>query len=73
VLAVYRVVPLIPDPRIVERPFDQPNLYLEDRWVKVPDERIGLVFVFRVFQRVSYAYVLNTTDPVVVGNYTRNP
>ena len=73
VLAVYRVVPLIPDPRIVERPFDQPNLYLQDRYVKVPDERIGLVFVFRVFDRVSYAYVLNTTDPVVVGNYTRNP
>jgi hypothetical protein len=73
VLAVYRVVPLIPDPRIVERPFDQPNLYLPDRYVKVPDERIGLIFVFRVFDRVSYAYVLNTTDPVVVGNYTRNP
>ena len=73
VLAVYRVVPLIPDPRIVERPFDQPNLYLTDRYVKVPDERIGLIFVFRVFDRVSYAYVLNTTDPVVVGNYTRNP
>ena len=73
VLAVYRVVPLIPDPRIVERPLDQPNLYLQDRYVKVPDERIGLIFVFRAFDRVSYAYVLNTTDPVVVGNYTRNP
>jgi hypothetical protein len=67
------VVPLIPDPRVVERPLDQPNLYLQDRYVKVPDERIGLVFVFRVFDRVSYAYVLNTTDPVHVGNYTRNP
>ena len=73
VLAIYRVVPLIPDPRIVERPIDQPSLYLPDRYVKVPDERIGLIFVFRVFDRVSYAYVLNTTDPVVVGNYTRNP
>ena len=41
--------------------------------IKVPDERIGLVFVFRVFDRLSYALVLNTTDPVVVGNYTRNP
>ena len=41
--------------------------------LKVPDERIGLVFVFRVFDRVSYALVLNTTDPVVVGNYARNP
>jgi hypothetical protein len=44
-----------------------------ERWLNVPDERIGLLFVFRVFDRVSYALVLNTTDPVVVGNYVRNP
>ena len=48
-------------------------MYMPDRWIKVPDERIGLLFVFRVFDRVSYALVLNTTDPVVVGNYARNP
>ena len=50
-----------------------PYQYMPDRWIKVPDERVGLVFVFRVFDRVSYALVLNTSDPVVVGNYTRNP
>src|SRR5262249_17600208 len=73
VLAIYRVVPLIPDPRGVERPVRQPNLFLPNRYLKVPDERIGLVFVFRVFDRLSYAYVLQSTDPVDVGNYTRNP
>ena len=73
VLAIYRVIPPMEDPRIVERPLYAPYQYMPDRWVKVPDERIGLMFVFRVFDRVSYALVLNTSDPVVVGNYGRNP
>jgi hypothetical protein len=73
VLAIYRVTPPMPDPRIVERPIYAPYQYMPERWIKIPDERIGLLFVFRVFDRVSYALVLNTSDPVVVGNYTRNP
>lgn len=73
VLAIYRVIAPIPDPRIIERPVDRPFEYHPDRWLKIPDERIGLLFVFRVFDRVSYALVLNTSDPVVVGNYVRNP
>ena len=32
--------------------------------IKLPDERAGLVFVFRVFDRVSYALVMNVTRPV---------
>ena len=49
------------------------RVFTPERWLNVPDERIGLMFVFRVFDRVSYALVLNTTDPVVVGDYVRNP
>jgi hypothetical protein len=73
VLAIYRVVPPIPDPRPVERPPYAPKEFEPERWLNVPDERIGLLFVFRVFDRVAYALVLNTMDPVVVGNYVRNP
>ena len=73
VLAIYRVVPPIPDPRPVIRPPYAPREFEPERWLNVPDERIGLLFVFRVFDRVSYALVLNTTDPVVVGNIVRNP
>jgi hypothetical protein len=73
VLAIYRVVPPIPDQRPVIRPPYEPRVFEPERWLNVPDERIGLAFVFRVFDRVSYALLLNTTDPVVVGNLVRNP
>jgi hypothetical protein len=79
VLAVYKTVAPIPDPRpskspdILQSIKDQTKFFQPDRFVEVPDERVGLVFVFRVFDRVSYALVLNTTDPVLVGDYLRKP
>lgn len=39
----------------------------------LPDERIGLVFVFRVFDRVSYALVTSAQRPVVLGDRLRKP
>jgi hypothetical protein len=35
-----------------------------DAFIKLPEERAGLSFVFRVFDRVSYALVMNVTRPV---------
>jgi LysM repeat protein len=40
---------------------------------QLPDSRNGLVFVFRVFDRVSYAMVMNATHPVVIGDTVRTP
>ena len=40
---------------------------------RLPDEKNGLLFVFRVFDRVSYALVMNSTRPVSAGDIVRNP
>ena len=40
---------------------------------RLPDERYGLLFVFRVFDRVSYALVMNVTRPVVLGDLVSTP
>jgi hypothetical protein len=36
----------------------------KDAMIMLPDERAGLVFVFRVFERISYALVMNITRPI---------
>jgi LysM repeat protein len=41
--------------------------------VKLPDERSGLLMVFRTFDRLSYALVLEITDTVSVGDRVTNP
>ena len=41
--------------------------------IKLPDERIGLMMVFRPFQKLSYALILEITDGVKVGDRFVNP
>ena len=40
------------------------QLVLEPGMIKLPDERVGLVMVFRVFKRVSYALVMQASQPI---------
>jgi hypothetical protein len=41
--------------------------------VKVPEERYGLIFVFRTFERISYALVAQSEGPVKINDFTRTP
>jgi hypothetical protein len=41
--------------------------------MKLPDERIGVVFVFRVFDRMAYGLVLETTQPSLPGDRVTQP
>lgn len=41
--------------------------------VKLPDERYGLVFVFRVFEKLAYALVMQSERPVQILDDVRTP
>jgi len=63
VLALYRDRPNVTDP-------DAPG---SRETVRLPPERYGIVFVFRVFEKVSYALVMNTTRPVNINDVVQAP
>lgn len=44
-----------------------------DARIKLPDERAGLLFVFRVFERVSYGLIMHITRPVSPLDVVRTP
>jgi LysM repeat protein len=54
-----------------ERVIDKTGKSIQE--IKLPDERNGLLMVFRPFDRVSYALVLQSTLPVRVGDWLVNP
>jgi len=39
----------------------------------LPDERNGLIFVFRVFEKLSYAMVMKATRPIYIGDKVQTP
>ncbi|HEY9209953.1 MAG TPA: LysM peptidoglycan-binding domain-containing protein [Methylotenera sp.] len=40
------------------------GLILEPGMIKLPDERVGLMMVFRVFDRVSYGIIMQASEPI---------
>lgn len=46
---------------------------LEGQHVTLPDERTGLVFVFRVFDKVSYALVMQSTNSIKMLDAVKSP
>lgn len=40
---------------------------------ELPEERYALIFVFRTFERISYALVMEAQKAVIVGDAGRNP
>jgi hypothetical protein len=79
VLAVYRVQPSVEDPRqsrqqtIILRFLDVTTPFTPREYIQAADERTGLLFVFRTFDRVAFAVLLNTTETVRPGDYARTP
>ncbi|MDE2427628.1 MAG: LysM peptidoglycan-binding domain-containing protein [Burkholderiales bacterium] len=44
-----------------------------DRKVKLPDEEIGRLFIFRVFDNISYGLIMQVKDIVKVGDAAKSP
>jgi hypothetical protein len=64
VLALYRRGKVVVDPTEAGR--------IKTR-IKLPDERHGVLFVFRVFERMSYALILRVEEPVSPGDLFSQP
>lgn len=62
VLQLYRAGPVVPD--------RSGNSNVP---VKLPDEKYGTLFIFRVFDNISYGLVMQVTDAVRVGDIARSP
>jgi len=43
------------------------------RTYQTPDQQTGLIFVFQVFDRVSYALIMSSDDPVRIGDVVASP
>lgn len=69
VLALYRSVTLSYDKSV--GPFYMGKPRPEN--VTLPEERYGLVFVFRTFQNVSFALVVQASEPVTPRDFARTP
>jgi hypothetical protein len=84
VLAIYKQAQPFANPRYKDSPMNWPHMVFpggfppvqsaEPKTLTIPEERIGLVFVYKVFDHVSYGLVMNTgKEPVTVGNRIKNP
>jgi len=45
----------------------------KSKTIKLPDEQYGTLFIFRVFDKISYGLVMQVTDSVQVGDVARSP
>jgi hypothetical protein len=41
--------------------------------IKLPDEQVGTLFIFRVFKHVSYGLIMQVTKPVEIGDVAKSP
>lgn len=64
VLAVYQAG------RTVRDPFAR---RLGSETITLPEERTGLMLVFKTFDQVSYGLIMESTRPIKVGDAVRNP
>ena len=49
------------------------KLAVDRQWIQLPDEQIGHLLVFRVFDKISYGLIMKTSRAVSIGDDVSNP
>lgn len=57
------------DPKEVYKPHCRPD----DEAVKLPDATVGLAFVYKVYQKVAYALVVQASGPIYLMDVVKKP
>jgi hypothetical protein len=79
VLAVFKPTETFDNPRFKDSPMNwvpgwPKQAGAEPTTLQIPEERVALVFVYRVFEGISYAMVMNAGQENVRASYiVRNP
>jgi hypothetical protein len=66
-LQIYTLGKTVPDTTVKKSTMGRSPL------IKLPDEQNGTLFIFRVFNHVSYGLIMQVTEPVQVGDVARSP
>ncbi len=56
--------------RVLDDPFEKPGSLT---FVELPEEKAGFAMVFRTFEKVSYALIMETSRPIQIGDSVANP
>ncbi|RZI43967.1 LysM peptidoglycan-binding domain-containing protein [Herbaspirillum sp. HC18] len=72
VLELYRYGPVVVD-RTDKTSFWSIGPLFGQKTVKLPDSQYGSLFIFRVFENISYGLVMQVTDTVQVGDVAKSP
>ena len=56
-----------------EKEAKQSQIVLQPGEVKLPDERVGLLMIFRTFDRISYGLIMSTSDAIYTLDSVQTP
>jgi len=65
--------PIVPDTKVANADPAAPAPAQPGQALVLPDERSGLVFVFRTFEKLSYGMILKSVRPISVGDSVQTP
>jgi nucleoid-associated protein YgaU len=72
-LDVGAVLQLYHKGHMVKDPNARPKIFGKQETLQLPDEFSGDLFIFRVFNKISYGLIMQVNQPVVVGDVAKSP